>query len=499
MKLVALQYLRAVAAICVVLYHAGFYLNVYRSDPTYANVMGQDFGTFGVFAFFALSGFLMAVQLNKPQLTASRFLLHRLLRIYPIFWIICIVKIGVFTSVGYGVQFDPLALSLAPVGARNYVLGVEWTLIYEVFFYFVVSVVILLRIRQHIIALAALWLVAICINCWVNPGYSPQFIQGLLGIPLSSTCAAFAAGMLMPAFLRRGMIGHAALPIGLFCFAVSQVSAFRAFGNVGVGIGCAFIVAWCATIIDTEETHSTLLAKMGDWSFSIYLVHVPICTAILLAVSRFVSPLVVWWLIIAAVLLIGGAFGVFDIWLYRRLRSWGDRLPRRIQAAVSLAFLLPFAGAMSMSGATRYDLYAIRPELALLQGATDPDDAVAILQNAGYTPDPKIRDSLDMLVESAGGVAVGGWMNDPGDIWNRTSMLIVGDNAPPVVAFPRDYRFDVIAAFGISGFLAPFAFNYTIDGASCGRWPKRIAVTLSLNSKVFGPPKSVTCTSKRVP
>src|SRR6478752_2117782 len=79
-----LQYLRAIAAISVVLCHASYYLMAARGDSWLWNIFGRA-GLFGVMLFFAISGYLMA-QL-APGATSLRFMSHRLIRIYPPYWL----------------------------------------------------------------------------------------------------------------------------------------------------------------------------------------------------------------------------------------------------------------------------------------------------------------------------------------------------------------------------------------------------------------------------
>jgi exopolysaccharide production protein ExoZ len=78
-----LQYLRALAAVSVVVCHASYYLMAARGDSSLWVTFGRC-GLFGVMLFFAISGYLMA-QL-APGATSLRFMAHRLIRIYPPYW-----------------------------------------------------------------------------------------------------------------------------------------------------------------------------------------------------------------------------------------------------------------------------------------------------------------------------------------------------------------------------------------------------------------------------
>jgi exopolysaccharide production protein ExoZ len=72
---------------------------------------------------------------------SDRFLSRRLVRIYPTYWLAValtlIGKVALFGTVAIpGLVGAVGALSLLPfAGKVSYVLSVEWTLVYEVFFY----------------------------------------------------------------------------------------------------------------------------------------------------------------------------------------------------------------------------------------------------------------------------------------------------------------------------------------------------------------------------
>jgi exopolysaccharide production protein ExoZ len=85
-----LQYLRAVAAVSVVLCHASYYLMAARGDSWLGNTFGRA-GLFGVMLFFAISGYLMAQ--IAPGATSLRFMAHRLIRIYPPYWLAVLVVV----------------------------------------------------------------------------------------------------------------------------------------------------------------------------------------------------------------------------------------------------------------------------------------------------------------------------------------------------------------------------------------------------------------------
>jgi peptidoglycan/LPS O-acetylase OafA/YrhL len=79
-----LQYLRAIAALAVMLFHAAHYVHGYLGPGLY-DVFHHFLGLYGVAIFFALSGYLMAILAGKQS--AHHFLASRIARIYPAMWI----------------------------------------------------------------------------------------------------------------------------------------------------------------------------------------------------------------------------------------------------------------------------------------------------------------------------------------------------------------------------------------------------------------------------
>src|SRR5687767_4907064 len=74
-----IQVLRAVAALLVVFVHLDGFLRVLGLRP---------FGHGGVDLFFVISGFIMVYTTRGRPITPAAFLLNRITRIAPIYWLI---------------------------------------------------------------------------------------------------------------------------------------------------------------------------------------------------------------------------------------------------------------------------------------------------------------------------------------------------------------------------------------------------------------------------
>lgn len=125
-----LQIIRGVASTSVVYFHVG---------------STSNFGAFGVDVFFVLSGFVIAMLVNNGQSPAN-FLLARLCRIVPLYWL---MTIGLFLAASIAptilnsatANLEQLYKSLFFIpffranGDMYPLLGVGWTLNYEMMFY----------------------------------------------------------------------------------------------------------------------------------------------------------------------------------------------------------------------------------------------------------------------------------------------------------------------------------------------------------------------------
>ncbi len=150
-----IQALRFIAALLVVCTHATLHLSE-RLLPGYPL---WNPGASGVDVFFVISGFVMVASsrdlIERPD-GATVFLTRRLIRIVPLYWAATSLKVLLIVSmpqVATNAVLDPLHLvsSYLFIPARNAagevfpVLGVGWTLNYEMFFYLVFALALAWR------------------------------------------------------------------------------------------------------------------------------------------------------------------------------------------------------------------------------------------------------------------------------------------------------------------------------------------------------------------
>ena len=149
------------AALLVVLYHAShgiFALPKYFGHKPFGPIF--DFGFAGVDFFFVLSGFLMmyvhTADFGQPRAFGA-YLWKRFTRIYPAYWFVFAAVLPVFLlipSFGKGHERDAdvilRAIFLLPHPANHQVVGLAWTLDYEIFFYCLFALLVLNEADQGI-------------------------------------------------------------------------------------------------------------------------------------------------------------------------------------------------------------------------------------------------------------------------------------------------------------------------------------------------------------
>lgn len=207
MKLQSIQILRGIAALLVVFYHIraqemrSILDNTSSEMPWLSGIVTNGYA--GVDLFFVISGFIMVVVTNgdKPGLrTAADFLFARLTRVYPIWWffagIMAIYLVGFHGLSGMGEGWQSFARSEPVVPyiiksflllpqAEDPILGVGWTLVHEVYFYLVFTLILLLRRSWLPYCLLAWGLLVIGGWSMGLSGHRPEDLPALVFFPMT--------------------------------------------------------------------------------------------------------------------------------------------------------------------------------------------------------------------------------------------------------------------------------------------------------------------------
>jgi exopolysaccharide production protein ExoZ len=296
-KLPRIQALRGLAACAVVFHHYSRVVADSNGKPSWIVNSGMGhLGAAGVDIFFVLSGFIMMYTTTSYSgfADALTFLKRRAQRVYPLYWF--------WTTVGIALWLSHLAPKSHAYSAKSIVksylllpefngvnfypfLGQGWTLSFEMMFYFVFALGILIGVRLHwricFVACAFVLLEGLgrfaaidkgIAYLWTNP-IAFEFLFGMLAGQIllkRLDCGARVLPRLLPA-------GLLLMGIALY-FATLKMPYFTIGSLFEWGIPSFLILVGCLLLENQERFVSKPLVYLGDASYSIYLTHVFFCS-----------------------------------------------------------------------------------------------------------------------------------------------------------------------------------------------------------------------------
>ncbi len=339
MRLNNVQGSRAIAASLVVVAHSGCVMYVPNAMFT--------LGVSGVDIFFVISGFIICQVAARPHTEVLHFLTRRWWRIFPLYWIVLAFSVAIDV---WGITWTPWMS--ARHSALNYIflLTTEnryvpqaWTLLFELYFYASLALVLLISPPGRFYRTLAAWITAqIALVVLCGPEGGP---------PISAMSLEFALGCAVAWLNARDLIRHefVAWAIGLLLFAVGewwfvQIAPMTSVSRLFTfGFGAALSLY---ALVGLErrgiKACPSLLVRLGDASYSLYLWHIPLfAVSISLGIRKWAPVLLIfpvafalYYLIEAPLLrldvptriarLLSGAIFVAQLW-------WG-RLSQRLRA-----------------------------------------------------------------------------------------------------------------------------------------------------------------------
>jgi exopolysaccharide production protein ExoZ len=271
--------LRGIACVLVVLMH----VTVTFSQTFHAYFLWNffKFGGAGVDVFFVLSGFIITYSnrqhIGKPH-NILKFIKKRLIRIFPIYWIIIsfFLVIQVMLPTYYETHFQMNFVNIFSTFflLPNHIMlnGVSWSLTNELFFYLLFLLVPAFSFNA-----------AVNSNNLIQLLLFPMNIEFLLGIGVVFFVDKFPDKWIFPFLI-----------LGLSLFLVSAIyytplsHIFRGYGRV-IMFGFPSFLIVLALVKYELVTHfkvNNLFLQLGDASYSIYLFHLPIVVAFFKIIAK---------------------------------------------------------------------------------------------------------------------------------------------------------------------------------------------------------------------
>ncbi len=310
---VLMDWLRAFGAIWVVLFHINEPLPFVPSPWRWF----CEYGWLGVPVFFAVSGYCMATLANKNPSPQS-FLASRWVRILIPYWASLVVVLGVvgFRLLAAGVNdvtrlpwgmtslLATLTLSTSPVTDVPTMNWVYWSLSYELAFYLLVALALLSRKVSTFIAV-----------CFVGSVVVSSLYPSFLNTPPCFWCNKFSLFLV-------GWYGFQCAPkrcvwSHIVSFAAVVIAAAWLTTSLEV---VAALTATLLVIVGEQVTRLPVLSSapakrlqiLGEQSYSLYLLHVPIGVHLLCRLrpsnGSELTHIVFDLLVLAACLLASGLF-----------------------------------------------------------------------------------------------------------------------------------------------------------------------------------------------
>ena len=281
---------RAVAALGVTAFH----LSLMMGEARYGGeaVLGRwtSLGKLGVDFFFVLSGFILMhvhrQDIGHPS-TWPGFFWRRAVRVYPVYWVylsgfIAMVWLGLGQAARTPQDWREWlsAYSLLRVTAADPPLYVAWTLFHEVAFYVLFSLLLLNRFWGA--TLLGAW-AGLCLWQFRYPG---QAAPDAWGTYTSLANLYFLFGIAAHEAWRRQWAGRWTLLLGaVMVLAPPLADAEQSrWGPVAMAGGFALLFAGaCQWDAAHRLRWPRSLLALGDASYSLYLLHLPLCGLLLKA------------------------------------------------------------------------------------------------------------------------------------------------------------------------------------------------------------------------
>lgn len=281
MDFVSIQYLRAIAAIMVVVFHLEPQLRRMGYGGEWAGWLSS-----GVDIFFVISGFIMWVTTSRRSLTPIQFYWRRIVRIVPLYWLLTTVVVVVMLLSPMSLQssrFDfshVLASYFFVPWPHPVKAGMEpalipgWTLNYEMFFYAIFGLT--LPFSKAYRLFLTLFVLVLLVIIGLDGGAGNGSIFGFYS---SSIILEFGLGMILGWYFQSGrnispLFAAMLILIGVFIIIATApykdtVPRFQLWGFPAMAIVGGVLALEAAGLVP----RFAILHGLGDASYSIYLSH----------------------------------------------------------------------------------------------------------------------------------------------------------------------------------------------------------------------------------
>lgn len=261
-----IQALRGFAAVNVLIYHIIEISRSYSQSSTFLQPL-NNWGASGVDVFFVISGFIMVYTQNLNARKPLDFILNRIIRIVPLYWLLTLLITFAFIlnpDLFRKMQLDLSSIisSLLFISAFSNqtapVVIPGWTLELEMLFYLIFGLSLFFKAWFYRFFFVAFLLLLISYfnNSWI-------LLEFIFGFAIALFYKNYKLKPIKARFIA--IFGFFALTLSLFLKS-GECDQFRIFVW---GVPASLIVLG---LIFVNQTRSIIIVKLGEISYSVYLI-----------------------------------------------------------------------------------------------------------------------------------------------------------------------------------------------------------------------------------
>lgn len=291
----SIQYLRFFACLAVVVLHITkkAYFN---NDIDFYFYLGDT----GVDIFFIISGFIM-MHISRSNMSAGKFLVDRIVRIYPIYLFILVPYLAVFLLHPELVNsHNPIkpsifkSITLLPFVDGSLLNMVSWTLMYELYFYLIFTLSISLYGKVNKILSTSVFIIALLSFglifdiSFINSTIVLEFLIGMVFYKI------FTKRMLLNSYMSLFLI---ILGFAIFYMLPREEMGVNGFSRLLLWGGPVSLIFIGVLGLEDKIKNNKILLFLGNTSYSTYLSHILVINAVYLGFKKYtffdVGPLLI--------------------------------------------------------------------------------------------------------------------------------------------------------------------------------------------------------------
>jgi peptidoglycan/LPS O-acetylase OafA/YrhL len=293
------QVLRFIAALMVVITHSFFY----TSERWVVDLDELIKGSRGVDIFFVISGFVMIISSRNLIETPdgwTKFAIQRITRVVPLYWVATTLKLMVMlltTGLVLHATIDTSNIIksyffipyIKSDGLIEPVLGVGWTLVFEMFFYLVFTIALLLRVNLYVFVGATM--ITLTGLSLLRPELHPVWMFLFDPIVLE-----FFFGMIIGGIVLKGNVLGLNTALFVMVTTLLFITFIPSYGLSRVIIAGIPAMLLVYSIVSVEPYLQNripgIFLLFGAASYSLYLFHPMILPAVPLLLKKIGMPIV---------------------------------------------------------------------------------------------------------------------------------------------------------------------------------------------------------------